>query len=71
MPGKKKRAVIIGGSMSAAGIYPNMLKEVVKFFQTAKSPVSIEESVEVLAFMEAADISKARDGAWVKLSEVK
>jgi hypothetical protein len=34
------------------------------------APVSPEETLETLAFMEAADLSKARNGAAVMLSEV-
>jgi len=44
--------------------------EVVKFFQTQVSPVPIDETLELFAFMEAADESKRRNGAEVKLSEV-
>lgn len=43
---------------------------IVKFFQTKTPPVQPEETLEIVAFMEAADISKARGGAPVALSEV-
>jgi hypothetical protein len=42
----------------------------VTFFQTKEPPVAAEETLEIIAFMEAADISKARGGAPVALSEV-
>jgi hypothetical protein len=41
-----------------------------KFFQTGIAPVSSEETIELFAFMEAADESKRRGGQPVKLSEV-
>jgi Oxidoreductase family, NAD-binding Rossmann fold len=51
--------------------YRNLLVEVVKFFQTGEPPIPPEETLEMMAFMEAADLSKARGGASVMLSEVK
>ena len=55
-------------------IDPELIREsrerAVEFFQTGVAPVSPEETLETLAFMEAADLSKARNGAAVKLSEL-
>ena len=42
--------------------YNPMLLEIVKFFQTGKVPVKAEETLEILAFMEAADESKRLGG---------
>ena len=50
--------------------YRPLLVEITKFFQTRISPVDPEETLEIIAFMEAADVSKARGGAAVPLSEV-
>ena len=50
--------------------YRALLVEVVKFFQTGMPPVPPEETLEIMAFMEAADLSKARGGAPVALTEV-
>ena len=50
--------------------YAPLLQEIVRFFQTGTPPVSAEEAIEVLAFMEAADESKRRDGIPVELVEV-
>jgi hypothetical protein len=50
--------------------YRNLLVEVVTFFQTGAPPVPPEETLEMMAFMEAADLSKARGGAPVTLKEV-
>jgi hypothetical protein len=51
--------------------YANLVVEIVKFFKTGTPPVSPEEMIEVLAFMEAADVSKAKGGAEVRLDELK
>jgi len=50
--------------------YAPLVAEIVKFFQTGVSPVPAEETLEMFAFMEAADESKRRGGQPVKLSEV-
>jgi predicted dehydrogenase len=52
------------------GAYDLLAQEVLKFFQTKVSPVPLDETLEIFAFMEAADESKRRGGAPVKLSEV-
>ena len=63
------------GSLGSADVggfdgYAPLVAEAVKFFQTKVAPVPIEETLELFAFMEAADESKRRNGAEVKLSEV-
>ena len=50
--------------------YDVLLTQIIDFFHTGKPPVSAEESIELYAFMEAADESKRRNGAEVTLSEV-
>ena len=40
--------------------YVPLLEEVVKFFQTGTSPVSAKETLELIAFMEAADKSRKK-----------
>jgi predicted dehydrogenase len=52
------------------GDYTPQLREIVKFFQTGVAPVTPEQTLEIYAFMEAADESKRRGGAAVLLSEV-
>jgi hypothetical protein len=44
-----------------------MLKEIVKFFQTGVVPVPNEETMEIFAFLDAAERSKAHGGAFTKL----
>lgn len=50
--------------------YPALLEATLAFFRTGVPPVPPEETVEIMAFMEAADLSKARQGAPVALREV-
>ena len=50
--------------------YAPLVVEIVKFFQTKKSPVDIAETKELFAFMEAADESKRQGGKPVLLKEV-
>jgi hypothetical protein len=47
--------------------YAMLLKKVIPFFQTGKSPIALEETVEVMAFLEAAETSLAEDGRVVEL----
>ena len=51
--------------------YKPLLLEIVKFFQTGKAPVRSEETLEILAFMEAADESKRMGGASVSLDDIQ
>ena len=50
--------------------YQPLLLQIVRFFDTGKPPVRKEETLEIIAFMEAADESKARDGASVRIDSV-
>jgi hypothetical protein len=50
--------------------YDVLLFEIVKFFKGGPAPVSPKETIELYAFMEAADESKRRNGAEVTISEV-
>lgn len=54
----------------SAGDYTPMLREIIKFFQTKQAPISPKQTLEIYAFMEAAEESKRRDGARVTLREV-
>lgn len=57
------------GQTQRSGYY-GVVFEIVKFFQTKTPPVRPEETLEIFAFMEAAEISKTRNGAPVALKEV-
>jgi Oxidoreductase family, NAD-binding Rossmann fold len=50
--------------------YRSLLVEIVKFFQTGVPPVPPEETLEIIAFMEATELSKTRGGAPVALTDV-
>lgn len=50
--------------------YGLLLAEIVTFFKTGIAPVKPEETIELFAFMEAADESKRRGGVPVRLDEV-
>lgn len=50
--------------------YDVLVFEIVKMFRSGQAPVSPEETIELYAFMEAADESKRRQGAEVPLKEV-
>lgn len=50
--------------------YAALVKEIIPFFQTGNPPVPMEETIEILAFMEAADASKAAGGKPVKIADM-
>lgn len=50
--------------------YYGLIKEVIKFFNTGKSPIDPAETMELFAFMEAAEESKRQEGAWVNLKKL-
>jgi hypothetical protein len=49
--------------------YEALLRQIIQFFQSGISPVSEEETLEIYAFMEAADESKRKGGVAVNLKE--
>ncbi|MFM8891726.1 MAG: gfo/Idh/MocA family oxidoreductase, partial [Planctomycetia bacterium] len=58
------------GPVGEFGGYDPLVGAIVSFFKTRKSPVEERETLEILAFMEAADESRRRDGGRVTLAEV-
>jgi predicted dehydrogenase len=52
------------------GGYEELCREIGRFFKTRVSPVPAEETIELFAFMEAADESKRQGGAPVALADV-
>jgi predicted dehydrogenase len=60
----------IAPSGGYAGYQP-LLVEIARFFKTGKPPVSAEETLEIVAFMEAADESKRQGGAPVTLDSIR
>lgn len=73
--GKSTYGAVVFGSKGIApsggyGGYEPLLVEVCKFFKTGKPPVAPEATLEIIAFMEAADVSKREGGKIVSLEEV-
>jgi len=72
--GKSDAAVFVyctkGMVKSKSSGYKPLVDEIVKFFKTGRVPVSAEETIEIYAFMSAADESKARGGAAVSLRDL-
>src|SRR6266567_3709786 len=52
------------------GGYEELCQEIGRFFKTGKVPVQPEETIEIFAFMEAADESKRQGGAPGSLADV-
>jgi predicted dehydrogenase len=50
--------------------YKPLLIEMAKFFRTGEAPISAEETIEIFAFMEAADESKRQNGAPATIESV-
>lgn len=50
--------------------YEPLLVEICKFFRTGEAPVSQQQTIELFAAMEAADVSKDRGGEPVALTEI-
>ena len=76
-PGAAPYRVTIFGSKAVVdqktgggSVYAAMAQQMMKFFQTGVAPVSLDETIEIMAFMEAADESKRQGGKAVKISDV-
>jgi predicted dehydrogenase len=50
--------------------YEPLVAEIIKFFQTGVAPIKPEETIELFAFMEAADESKRQGGKAVNIRDV-
>jgi predicted dehydrogenase len=61
------KGIIKGGK---EGGYEPLVDEIIKSFKSGQVPVPQEETIEIFAFMSAADESKAKGGAAVSLAEV-
>lgn len=72
--GKSESGALVYGTKgivhSNGGGYGPLVDEIVKFFKTGKIPVLAEETIEIFAFMSAADESKTQGGAEVFLASV-
>jgi len=73
--GKKDYGAMVFGSNGIARSggyegYGHLVEQIVKFFKTGVIPVPAEETIEIFAFMTAADESKAQGGCPVTLASV-
>jgi predicted dehydrogenase len=73
--GKSEYGAVVFGSKGVAPSgpyvgYEPLVVEVAKFFRTQKRPVSAAETIEMFAFMEAADESKRQGGKPVSIESV-
>jgi hypothetical protein len=55
---------------TSGGDYAPLLRQIIQFFQTKTPPVAERDTLEIYAFMEAAEESKRRGGTPVTLREV-
>ena len=62
----EKGNVVLGPYMG----YEPLLREIIRYFDTGIVPVTPEETLEIFAFMEAADESKRQGGVPIKLESV-
>ena len=73
--GKSDYGAMVFGSKSvgpSGGFtgYKPLVVEICQFFESGKAPVTAEETLEIYAFMEAADESKRQGGKPVTLESV-
>lgn len=68
------KAIVFGtkavAEQKGSGNYAPLVREIMKFFQTGIAPVSADETIELFAFMEAADESNRQGGKPVKIADV-
>jgi predicted dehydrogenase len=57
-------------SFPGKGGYEELVSQIITFFQTGKSPIPNEETIELFAFMEAADESKKQGGKPVSIESI-
>ena len=74
-PGKSDYGATVFGKNGIAQTgkyegYKPLVEQIATFFKTRKPPVSSAETLELFAFMEAADQSKRQGGAAIKLADV-
>lgn len=61
------KGIAHGGAFTG---YEPLVHEIARFFKTGEVPVSARETIEIFAFMQAADESKRRGGQPVRIAEV-
>ncbi|WP_304068572.1 Gfo/Idh/MocA family protein [Pedobacter glucosidilyticus] len=73
--GKKDYGITVFGENDIVELnnfkgYNPLLQKIVRFFETGKAPVNPKETLEICAFIEAADESKKNNGASVNIEAV-
>ena len=58
-------------STGAPGSYDGLIDEIARFFHTGKPPVDLADTLEIIQFMTAAQISKEKGGVEVRLQDVR
>ncbi len=53
---------VVSTAINAGFIYRELLKRIVEMFETGNPPVDIRETLEIIAFIEAAATSAERNG---------
>jgi hypothetical protein len=69
--GEKAVRTTMTDAGGGGGGYAPLVREIVKFFRTGVSPVSPQEMLEVIAFIDAADVSKQKGGQEVRLADLR
>ena len=59
-----------GSAIGRSGGYGPLLERIARFFKTGEPPVPAAETIEIYAFMSAADESKAQNGAPISIQDV-
>ncbi len=57
-------------TINAGYIYRELLKRIVKMFETGEPPIDISETVEIVAFIEAASLSAQQDGRKINIEGI-
>ncbi|MAE75257.1 MAG: hypothetical protein CMJ85_00065 [Planctomycetes bacterium] len=73
--GKKGYGALVFGKQGihhtkGYGGYDRLVTEIARFFRTGKSPIATTETLEIYAFMAAADESKRHNGAPVRIADM-
>jgi len=74
--GDKQPVLMLTGTTGTANTtsstnYDGLVAKIAEFFHTGRSPVDVAETLEVFAFMTAAQISKDKGGVEVRLQDVR
>ncbi|MBQ7982002.1 MAG: hypothetical protein IJ302_00390 [Clostridia bacterium] len=60
-----------GARLASEDFYINTMREILTFFETGISPVPQEETMEILALIDAARIARKTPDVWISMEEVR